>query len=103
MSRPRPVFEVFSEYAKAQGCTILESNRFISPDRKRSVRYSEARSDSVIVWDSGTSLGYVSLPREERRSIEIDQEGNGNKVLPDESRERVTKPDALAGQMIPTI
>lgn len=99
MSHPRPTIDVVSEYARTCGCTILEDAKFISPNRKRSIRFSESRNDVVIVWDTGMPLGYVRLPREERRQIEIHNrtEDQGDKAVPGEGDGNLRKV-ALAGQ-----
>jgi hypothetical protein len=62
----RPVIAVVREYANAQGCVVLKGKSFISRDGKRSVRFSDVLYGNVIVWDTGTPQGFVSLPRERR-------------------------------------
>jgi hypothetical protein len=62
------VIEAVRLYANAQGCVVLKGNRFVSRDGTRSVRFSETKGNQVIVWDTGTDLGYVALSRERRPS-----------------------------------
>ena len=64
MIRPRPILVIVSEYAHDKGCVLFNGkDTWFSRDKKRSVRFSEARDKEIIVWDTGTSTGYVSLPR----------------------------------------
>ena len=69
MSRLRPVIDVVSEYAKEHDCPILKGAKFVNFNGTRSVRFSEVKDNVIIIWDTGTPLGYVSLPRGERRPI----------------------------------
>lgn len=62
----RPVIDVVREYANAKGCVLLDGQRFVSRDGKRSIRFVEAKYGKVTVWDTGVSIGYVSLSRERR-------------------------------------
>jgi hypothetical protein len=63
----RPVIDVVREYANKQGCVVLRGDSFVSRDGKRSVRFSEVLYGNIIVWDTGTPQGYISLTRGERR------------------------------------
>ena len=91
----RSIISIVREYANAQGCVVLKGNKFVSRDGERSVRFSEVINGSVIVWDTGTPLGYVSLPRGERRIIGIStqkEHGDEGALARNEGRERNQKP-----------